>query len=104
MIVLNFFRELSLQRGDIVYIHRQVDANWFEGEHHGRAGIFPTTYVEVNFFLFMLFLCSAMLGPCVAIEHLFILSFTDSATVREAYSYKVPNFTGVGLWGSCGPV
>lgn len=42
-------RELNLQKGDIVYIHRQVDANWFEGEHHGRAGIFPTTYVEVRF-------------------------------------------------------
>uniref|UniRef100_A0A674EYU1 Sorbin and SH3 domain containing 3 n=1 Tax=Salmo trutta TaxID=8032 RepID=A0A674EYU1_SALTR len=40
-------KELSLQKGDIVYIHRQVDANWFEGEHHGRAGIFPTTYVEI---------------------------------------------------------
>ncbi|XP_007563859.1 vinexin isoform X6 [Poecilia formosa] len=40
-------RELTLQKGDIVYIHRQVDANWFEGEHHGRAGIFPTSYVEV---------------------------------------------------------
>ncbi|XP_030593891.1 vinexin isoform X2 [Archocentrus centrarchus] len=40
-------KELSLQKGDIVYIHRQVDANWFEGEHHGRAGIFPTSYVEV---------------------------------------------------------
>uniref|UniRef100_A0A1A7XC07 Sorbin and SH3 domain containing 3 n=1 Tax=Iconisemion striatum TaxID=60296 RepID=A0A1A7XC07_9TELE len=40
-------KELTLQKGDIVYIHRQVDANWFEGEHHGRAGIFPTSYVEV---------------------------------------------------------
>ncbi|XP_039875756.1 vinexin isoform X2 [Simochromis diagramma] len=40
-------KELPLQKGDIVYIHRKVDANWFEGEHHGRAGIFPTTYVEV---------------------------------------------------------
>ncbi|MEQ2184258.1 Vinexin [Goodea atripinnis] len=40
-------RELPLQKGDIVYIHRQVDANWLEGEHHGRAGIFPTSYVEV---------------------------------------------------------
>ncbi|XP_077418479.1 vinexin isoform X5 [Vanacampus margaritifer] len=40
-------KELTLHRGDIVYIHRQVDANWFEGEHHGRAGIFPTTYVEI---------------------------------------------------------
>ncbi|CAB1321956.1 unnamed protein product, partial [Coregonus sp. 'balchen'] len=40
-------KELSLQKGDIVYIRRQVDGNWFEGEHHGRAGIFPTTYVEI---------------------------------------------------------
>ena len=40
-------RELSLQKGDVVYIHRQVDANWYDGEHHGRAGIFPTSYVEV---------------------------------------------------------
>lgn len=40
-------KELSLQKGDIVYIHRQVDANWYEGEHHGRAGIFPTSYVEL---------------------------------------------------------
>ncbi|XP_077378437.1 vinexin isoform X3 [Festucalex cinctus] len=40
-------KELTLHRGDIVYIRRQVDANWFEGEHHGRAGIFPITYVEI---------------------------------------------------------
>ncbi|XP_047448202.1 vinexin isoform X3 [Mugil cephalus] len=40
-------KELMLQKGEIVYIHRQVDANWFEGEHHGRAGIFPTSYVEI---------------------------------------------------------
>ncbi|XP_076587900.1 vinexin isoform X5 [Chaetodon auriga] len=40
-------KELMLQKGDIVYIHRQVDANWYEGEHHGRAGIFPTSYVEI---------------------------------------------------------
>ncbi|XP_070820352.1 vinexin isoform X4 [Chaetodon trifascialis] len=40
-------KELMLQKGDIVYIHRQVDANWFEGEHHGRAGIFPSSYVEI---------------------------------------------------------
>lgn len=32
----------------MVYIHRQIDGNWYEGEHHGRAGIFPTSYVEVR--------------------------------------------------------
>lgn len=51
IIRIPFFRELMLQKGDIVYIHRQVDANWFEGEHHGRAGIFPTSYVEVHFIM-----------------------------------------------------
>ncbi|XP_065103670.2 vinexin isoform X4 [Paramisgurnus dabryanus] len=40
-------KELTIQKGDVVYIHRQVDANWYEGEHHGRVGIFPTTYVEI---------------------------------------------------------
>ncbi|XP_046726729.1 vinexin isoform X2 [Silurus meridionalis] len=40
-------KELTLQKGDVVYIHRQVDGNWYEGEHHGRAGIFPTSYVEI---------------------------------------------------------
>ncbi|NXA66448.1 VINEX protein, partial [Mohoua ochrocephala] len=39
-------RELTLQKGDIVYIHKEVDRNWLEGEHHGRVGIFPSNYVE----------------------------------------------------------
>lgn len=41
-------RELTLQKGDIVYIHKEVDRNWLEGEHHGRVGIFPSNYVEVS--------------------------------------------------------
>lgn len=41
-------RELTLQKGDIVYIHKEVDKNWLEGEHHGRLGIFPANYVEVR--------------------------------------------------------
>ncbi|TRY86498.1 hypothetical protein DNTS_017550 [Danionella cerebrum] len=40
-------KELTIKKGDVVYIHRQVDANWYEGEHHGRVGIFPTSYVEI---------------------------------------------------------
>ncbi|MBN3307075.1 SRBS1 protein, partial [Amia calva] len=40
-------KELPFQKGDIVYIYRQIDQNWFEGEHHGRVGIFPRTYVEL---------------------------------------------------------
>ena len=40
-------RELPLQKGDIVYIYKQIDQNWYEGEHHGRVGIFPRTYIEL---------------------------------------------------------
>lgn len=40
-------KELTLQKGDIVYIHKEVDKNWLEGEHYGRRGIFPANYVEV---------------------------------------------------------
>ncbi|XP_077469089.1 sorbin and SH3 domain-containing protein 1 isoform X2 [Stigmatopora argus] len=40
-------KELPFQKGDIVYIIRQVDQNWYEGEHHGRVGIFPRSYVEL---------------------------------------------------------
>uniref|UniRef100_A0AAR2JSL7 Sorbin and SH3 domain containing 1 n=1 Tax=Pygocentrus nattereri TaxID=42514 RepID=A0AAR2JSL7_PYGNA len=40
-------KELPFQKGDIVYIYRQVDQNWYEGEHHGRVGIFPRNYVEL---------------------------------------------------------
>uniref|UniRef100_A0A6I8RWW4 Sorbin and SH3 domain-containing 1 n=1 Tax=Xenopus tropicalis TaxID=8364 RepID=A0A6I8RWW4_XENTR len=40
-------KELPLQKGDLVFIYRQVDENWFEGEHHGRVGIFPISYIEV---------------------------------------------------------
>ncbi|XP_078246745.1 sorbin and SH3 domain-containing protein 1 isoform X37 [Pogona vitticeps] len=40
-------KELPLQKGDIVYIYKQIDQNWYEGEHHGRVGIFPQSYVEL---------------------------------------------------------
>ncbi|NXP57028.1 SRBS1 protein, partial [Chloropsis cyanopogon] len=40
-------RELPLQKGDIVYIYKQIDQNWLEGEHHGRVGIFPRSYIEL---------------------------------------------------------
>ncbi|XP_060550964.1 sorbin and SH3 domain-containing protein 1 isoform X29 [Pantherophis guttatus] len=40
-------KELPLQKGDIVYIYKPVDQNWYEGEHHGRVGIFPQSYIEL---------------------------------------------------------
>ena len=41
-------RELSLNRGDVVRIHREIDSNWFEGERNGHIGIFPSSYVQVS--------------------------------------------------------
>lgn len=40
-------RELSFKKGDLIYIKRQVDSNWYEGERNAVLGIFPTTYVEI---------------------------------------------------------
>nr|XP_025961021.1 sorbin and SH3 domain-containing protein 2 isoform X1 [Dromaius novaehollandiae] len=40
-------KELSFKKGDTVYILRKIDQNWYEGEHHGRVGIFPISYVEL---------------------------------------------------------
>uniref|UniRef100_A0A8B9CTC3 Sorbin and SH3 domain containing 2 n=2 Tax=Anser TaxID=8842 RepID=A0A8B9CTC3_9AVES len=39
-------KELSFKKGDTVYILRKIDQNWYEGDHHGRVGIFPISYVE----------------------------------------------------------
>ncbi|XP_021120714.1 sorbin and SH3 domain-containing protein 2 isoform X31 [Heterocephalus glaber] len=39
-------KELSFKKGDTVYILRKIDQNWYEGEHYGRVGIFPISYVE----------------------------------------------------------
>lgn len=40
-------RELSFQKGDIIFIRRQIDKNWYEGEHNAMVGIFPVNYVEI---------------------------------------------------------
>jgi len=40
-------RELSFQKGDVIYVRRQIDKNWYEGEHNAMIGIFPVNYVEV---------------------------------------------------------
>lgn len=41
------YRELSFKKGDIVYIRREIDKNWFEGEHNATIGLLPANYVEV---------------------------------------------------------
>ncbi|XP_035231380.1 sorbin and SH3 domain-containing protein 1-like [Stegodyphus dumicola] len=40
-------KEISLKKGDMVMILRQLDKNWYEGEHQGTIGIFPISYVEI---------------------------------------------------------
>ena len=41
------FRELGFKKGDLIYVNRQIDSNWYEGERNAMVGIFPTMYVEV---------------------------------------------------------
>lgn len=45
-------RELSFKKGDILYIRRQIDKNWYEGEHNGAMGLLPVQYVDVSCDLF----------------------------------------------------
>lgn len=40
-------RELSFHKGDIIFVRRQIDKNWYEGEHNAMIGIFPVNYVEI---------------------------------------------------------
>ncbi|GLV41195.1 CAP [Carabus blaptoides fortunei] len=40
-------RELTFRKGDIIFIRRQVDKNWYEGEHNAMIGLFPFNYVEI---------------------------------------------------------
>lgn len=41
-------RELTFRKGDIIYVRRQVDKNWYEGELNAMIGLFPANYVEVS--------------------------------------------------------
>lgn len=41
-------RELSFKKGDIIYIRRQIDKNWYEGEHNAMYGLLPVQYVDVS--------------------------------------------------------
>ncbi|XP_026478837.1 sorbin and SH3 domain-containing protein 1 isoform X3 [Ctenocephalides felis] len=40
-------RELSFRKGDLIYVRRQLDRNWYEGEHNAAVGMFPYNYVEI---------------------------------------------------------
>lgn len=45
-------RELSFKKGDIIYIRREIDNNWYEGEINATIGLLPANYVEVICFNF----------------------------------------------------
>lgn len=53
--IKNPFRELSFKKGDIIYIRREIDKNWFEGEHNATVGLLPSNYVEVGNKMHLLF-------------------------------------------------
>ncbi|KAL9920838.1 uncharacterized protein ACN427_002170 isoform 11-T11 [Glossina fuscipes fuscipes] len=40
-------RELCFKKGDIIYIRRTIDKNWYEGERNAMVGLFPANYVEI---------------------------------------------------------
>ncbi|XP_018344537.1 PREDICTED: uncharacterized protein LOC108749950 isoform X3 [Trachymyrmex septentrionalis] len=40
-------RELTFRRGDLIFVRRQVDKNWYEGEYNAMIGLFPSNYVEI---------------------------------------------------------
>lgn len=41
-------RELSFKKGDDLHIERKIDANWYEGFHGDKKGIFPLAYVQIT--------------------------------------------------------
>lgn len=40
-------RELTFRKSDIIFVKRQIDKNWYEGEHNAMIGLFPINYVEI---------------------------------------------------------
>ncbi|XP_076258700.1 cbl-associated protein isoform X5 [Rhynchophorus ferrugineus] len=40
-------RELTFRKGDLIYLRRQIDKNWYEGELNAMVGLFPVNYVEI---------------------------------------------------------
>lgn len=74
-------RELSLRKGDIVYLLRAVDENWLEGEHHGLVGRFPVSYVEV--------LVSLEEAAAVNTHHLALVTVLFDFRPRSSYELRL---------------
>ena len=41
-------RDLRFRRGDLIYLKKKLDENWYIGETAGRSGYLPATYVQVS--------------------------------------------------------
>lgn len=41
------FSDLTLHKGEIITLLKQVDENWYEGLSNGFQGFLPANYVEV---------------------------------------------------------
>lgn len=41
------FSDLTLHKGEIITLLKQVDENWYEGLCNGCQGFLPANYVEV---------------------------------------------------------
>lgn len=39
--------DLCFKKGDIVYLRKKVDENWFDGELNGQHGFFPANFVQI---------------------------------------------------------
>lgn len=46
-------KELTFRKGELIYVRRQIDKNWYEGELNAMVGLFPVNYVEVSQFKFI---------------------------------------------------
>ena len=47
-------KELTFKKGDVIFVRRQIDKNWYEGEQNAMVGLFPANYVEVITFCTMI--------------------------------------------------
>jgi len=43
----NHLGNWALKKGDYIYIRKQIDSNWYEGEHNGVIGLLPVNYIEI---------------------------------------------------------
>lgn len=40
-------KELTIKRGDIIFIRKIIDNNWFEVDYNGATGLVPQNYIEI---------------------------------------------------------